>query len=480
MIQKGLKKLTVFALIITMIFSSTSVFAASEATISNLTETLITKIVELQNPEQFIHFARLLKEVDNPSQLADVYEEAYNKLLASQKGRIEGYGVTVNIVKAIINDYTVNEQQLEDGISGERLNELSRILSSTNLSIEEKKSSLRVFINQRKDTLNDKFSSYNVTDEMIVNGTSKLDEMFTYINTLSGQVKLNNAAFIIKKTDGSLELDATKFNDKFIEEANKILKNEIDSKDKIIEALNVFVDYYNNSTNTTTKNALFTYLNGNGFIVSSNTNSGGSGSGSGTTTTNTTTTTTTEDEKCTFEDIAKYDWAKEAIEALASKGIIKGRSEKIFDPAANITRADFVTLIARMLKIEAESGETNFTDVNKEQYYAKAIAGAFEAGIIKGKSATTFEPNTNITRQEAAVVISNVLKHLGNKTETTVDVLKDVKDIDKIASWAKLGVATTYKEEIIKGKPGNLFDPDGLTTRAETAVMVYRLLSKIK
>lgn len=177
----------------------------------------------------------------------------------------------------------------------------------------------------------------------------------------------------------------------------------------------------------------------------------------------------------TFGDIANVAWAKNEIEVLAGKGIISGKGNDKFDPSNNITRAEFVALIARMLQVDGDVSDLSFEDVDTNAWYAEDLAAAYSEGLIAGKSATEFAPNANISRQEAAIVITNVLEYLGYIAEESTEVIDSVfTDKSNVASWASSSVATVYREEIMVGK-GEKFDPNGLASRAEAARMIYSL-----
>jgi len=97
--------------------------------------------------------------------------------------------------------------------------------------------------------------------------------------------------------------------------------------------------------------------------------------------------------KKAFEDIEDYPWAKEAIETLATLGIIKGTSETTFEPGKNITRAEFITLLVRAFNLE-NMGEidSNFDDVEQHMYYYGPIGIAKKLGIVKGVGNNKFNP----------------------------------------------------------------------------------------
>ncbi len=175
-----------------------------------------------------------------------------------------------------------------------------------------------------------------------------------------------------------------------------------------------------------------------------------------------------------FED-TKDHWARKEIGALAGKGIIKGKSEGIFDPDANITRAEFVALMTRAMGYGENHGYTvPFMDVRENDWYYNPIAIAYNEGLVNGKSATEFDPNGKITRQEMAKIISNIMKDKFHSQEK-VDNLKAFKDFEEIASWARESAALCLREKIIGGISEGVFAPLENATRAQAATVLYRI-----
>lgn len=187
--------------------------------------------------------------------------------------------------------------------------------------------------------------------------------------------------------------------------------------------------------------------------------------------------------KKTFEDIDDYPWAKEAIETLATLGIIQGTSETTFDPGSNITRADFITLLVRMLKmfdmVPDDGSDSNFDDVQEGMYYYEPIGIAKKLGIVQGIGANKFNPSGQITREDLMVMVARALK-IANKITTTgsyADISR-FNDASEVADYAVESIAILVKEGIIVGNPNNTINPKGNATRAETAVILYRVYLK--
>lgn len=178
----------------------------------------------------------------------------------------------------------------------------------------------------------------------------------------------------------------------------------------------------------------------------------------------------------TFTDLAGYEWAKMQIEALASTGVINGTSETTFGPGSNITRADFICMLVRALKLN-EAIDGNFRDVQSTAYYYQAVGIAKKLGIATGKGDNLFMPKENITRQDMMVIISRALKISGKQLGDSTSDLSGFKDSSKVANYAVNAAAQFVKAGIVKGNDGNI-NPEGTATRAETAVIMYRVLNK--
>lgn len=178
----------------------------------------------------------------------------------------------------------------------------------------------------------------------------------------------------------------------------------------------------------------------------------------------------------TFKDTDKH-WAKEQISVLSGKGVVNGRSKNSFEPNDDITRAEFTALITRMLGYDKEfSGSITFTDVDKSQWYYESVAIAYNNGLVSGKSSKNFDPDGKITRQEMTKIISNILKQKFDE-EKNLSGLNKFEDNGKIAFWAKNAVALSLREKIINGVSENKFAPNDNATRAQAAIILYRLYS---
>lgn len=181
-----------------------------------------------------------------------------------------------------------------------------------------------------------------------------------------------------------------------------------------------------------------------------------------------------------FKDVGngKYDWASEAIDTLYGYGIIKGTSDTSFSPDKNITRADFVVLLVRALGLQAESdGNDSFKDIKQDDYYYESLTIAKQLGIVTGVDGSNFNPKGEISRQDMMVIVARALKLAGKlSAEGNMDDLNGFLDASNVAEYAQDSVAALINEGIIQGD-GSSINPTGSTTRAQAAVVIFRIFN---
>jgi Tfp pilus assembly protein FimT len=176
----------------------------------------------------------------------------------------------------------------------------------------------------------------------------------------------------------------------------------------------------------------------------------------------------------TFADIQQLGWAKKQIEVLASKGIVNGTSATTFNPGASVTRADFLKLLIGALGVSADV-ESNFDDVATTDYYYEAAGIAKALGISKGVGGNKLNPKSLITRQDMMVMVERAMAIAGKELGGTKnDDPTRFQDAAAIAEYAKESVATLLRNGLIEGE-GDRLNPTGYTTRAQAAVLLYRV-----
>lgn len=170
-----------------------------------------------------------------------------------------------------------------------------------------------------------------------------------------------------------------------------------------------------------------------------------------------------------FSDIGGVAWAAPSIYSLYEKQIIAGTSATTFSPNSKITRAEFASILARALDRKAILQSFPFTDVAQTAWYYDSVKQAYQMGIIKGVSDTRFAPNRAITREEAAAIIAHTFNY--SHSGTTLPY----KDAADVSSWAKESVLAVTQKKIFGGDAG-YFRPQKDLTRAEAAVVLQTAL----
>ena len=176
-----------------------------------------------------------------------------------------------------------------------------------------------------------------------------------------------------------------------------------------------------------------------------------------------------------FKDMNDYWWAMDAVNDLASRGIIKGRSETEFDPDSLITRADNTVLLLRVLGKTAAFTD-NFDDVYPGKYYYNEIGMAKALGIASGVGDNCFDPDATIRREDMATLAYRVLTR--EKLLTTIPntaVLNNFTDSDDIYFYAREAMAACVDKKLMGGYGDGTIKPKGYATRVEVALFIYRI-----
>ncbi len=209
------------------------------------------------------------------------------------------------------------------------------------------------------------------------------------------------------------------------------------------------------------------------------TSGGGSGSGGGGGSSKPATTTPPAiTPPAVFTDISGH-WAKASIVYVVDKKLFSGVSDTLFAPDATMTRGMLVTVLGRAygLNTEPYNQKSVFTDVPLSAYYAPYVAWAYENKIASGMGDGLFAPDKPITRGEMATIITNYMKFIGKGTQSTASL--NYTDAAEIDSWGLEGVQFVTANGLMTGTEGNRFDFDGLSTRAQVATVMERLLKLI-
>ena len=174
------------------------------------------------------------------------------------------------------------------------------------------------------------------------------------------------------------------------------------------------------------------------------------------------------------------NWAKDIIAYMNSQGVVNGYTEKdgtvVFKPQDNMTRAQFAVMISNYLKVDFENYENvelPFADAMSIPDWAiKQVKAMYKEGVISGRQngdTVVFDPNSLLTRSEAAVMLSRILPKGLLKAKI------NFADNENIPSWAVDGISVLVKLKALNGYEDNTILPNNKITRAECAKLLYSI-----
>jgi hypothetical protein len=182
-----------------------------------------------------------------------------------------------------------------------------------------------------------------------------------------------------------------------------------------------------------------------------------------------------------FTDVPAGHWAAHDVAVAAAHQITLGTSATTFAPDQTLTRATFVTMLARALGLPTPSSTTTaFTDVAPSAWYAGTVAAAVQAGLVDGTSATTFSPDLPLTREQMAVLLARAATYQGKNnplsSAAAQSALSPFGDAGALDGWAYAATAYAVSAGLVRGEQATTLDPLGTATRAEAAAVLVRYL----
>ncbi|MBR5515274.1 MAG: S-layer homology domain-containing protein [Clostridia bacterium] len=158
----------------------------------------------------------------------------------------------------------------------------------------------------------------------------------------------------------------------------------------------------------------------------------------------------TEDvSKIPFTDVSAGTWYEDALIRCYNFEYFKGTSATTFAPNMAMTRGMFVQVLANWMGVDTSAYSCNFTDVKTTDWYYGAVAWAYETGVTKGTSDTTFSPNAAITREQAATFFMNFTKAMELYNAPTITEFKGYVDASSVSDWAKDGMLWAVENGVI-------------------------------
>lgn len=172
----------------------------------------------------------------------------------------------------------------------------------------------------------------------------------------------------------------------------------------------------------------------------------------------------------TFTDISGH-FSESYVMEMAALNIISGYEDNSFRPDKFVTRAEFVSMISKALKLNTQSSHIAFEDVSGSDWFYNAVAASASEGYVSGYNGY-FNPANNITRQDVCVIINNIIMKEGGSPSSRELTYNDG---DLISDYAREAVKNTSNKGIVNGYEG-YFRPLDNMTRGEAAAVIARLL----
>jgi len=174
-----------------------------------------------------------------------------------------------------------------------------------------------------------------------------------------------------------------------------------------------------------------------------------------------------------FSDVNENDWFYSDVAFAFQNGLMRGTTSDVFSPNESLTRGMIVAILYRHAgSPDVSRLDNRFSDVKAGMYYIDAVKWAAKNAIVLGYGGK-FTPDDFITRQDLAILLYRYAALCDMEFPAIRDYTGFVDDKD-VASYSKQAVGALFAAQIINGRPGNLFDPRGNITRAETAAMLNR------
>ena len=175
-----------------------------------------------------------------------------------------------------------------------------------------------------------------------------------------------------------------------------------------------------------------------------------------------------------FTDVASDSWYAAAVRYVCANGFFNGTSATTFEPEGNMTRAMFVTVLGRMAGVDpADHPGTDFTDVQEGLWYAPYVKWAAQYGITTGTGGGKFSPDALITREQMAVFFVRYFEIFGVRFKTEPSVTTQPADLERVSDWARDAVLRLWALGLLNGDGVN-FNPGDNAARCQTAALCQR------
>ncbi len=179
-----------------------------------------------------------------------------------------------------------------------------------------------------------------------------------------------------------------------------------------------------------------------------------------------------------FTDVGADAWYYSAVNYAYANKLFNGTSATTFSPDTQMTRAMLVTVLYSMEGNPAVSGSLSFQDVASNAWYRNAVLWATQKGIVSGYSTSEFGSDDIVTREQMALILYGYAKNKGYDVSAQGSV-SGFSDVKSISNWALDSVEWAVGESLLSGKTGGKLDPTGGATRAEVAQILMRFCQNV-
>ena len=175
-----------------------------------------------------------------------------------------------------------------------------------------------------------------------------------------------------------------------------------------------------------------------------------------------------EEPALPFTDVAEDDWFYDAVAYVYENNIMAGTDETVFDPYMELDRAMAAQLFYNLEGKPAVTGDSTFTDVTSGHWAVDAITWAAQNDIVAGIGGNLYDPDSNVTREQFAVMLYKYARFKGYDLTATGD-LTQFPDMDAISGWAETALSWANGNGLINGNEDGTLAPGGTATRAQAA-----------
>lgn len=156
------------------------------------------------------------------------------------------------------------------------------------------------------------------------------------------------------------------------------------------------------------------------------------------------------------------DWSTSALEKAVKNNLLQGFENQIM-PKKNLTRAEMATVVSKMLGLTEQGNLSGFTDVSSDKWYYGAMQKVYAAGIITGDGHGKLNPESNITREETAVILSRILMLTSNSGASG-----KFGDSANVSSWGQGGLNALIDKGYMQGSDNALNPKQNITSKSKS------------